>query len=113
VTQQNRYFATVNSSQHCDQVFNVKTDIGGNSEVTRYKRDDEVTRYKRDSERATFPEAAGVIKHSTMRCQVRFVKIPAILSTVPGLSCVVFRKRQKEDRATISIVKSQLIILPV
>jgi len=36
---------------------------------------------------------------------MRFVKIPAILSTVPDLSCVVFRKRQSENRETISIVK--------
>jgi len=41
---------------------------------------------------------------------MRFVKIPAILSTVPGLSCVVFRKRHRENRETISIVKPQLII---
>jgi len=34
------------------------------------------------------------------------------LSTVPDLSCVVFRKRHRENRETISIVKPQLIICP-
>ena len=43
---------------------------------------------------------------------MRFVKIPAILSTAPDLSCVVIRKRQRENRETISIVKRQLIICP-
>jgi len=32
-------------------------------------------------------------------------------STVPDLSCVVFRKRHRENRETISIVKPQLIII--
>jgi len=32
------------------------------------------------------------------------------LSTVPDLSCVVIRKRLRENRATISIVKTQLTI---
>jgi len=31
-------------------------------------------------------------------CQMRFVKIPAILSTAPDRSCVAFRKRCKESR---------------
>jgi len=44
---------------------------------------------------------------------MRFVKIPAILSTEPDLSRVVIRKRQRENRETISIVKPQLINLPV
>ena len=43
---------------------------------------------------------------------MRFVKIPAILSTAPDLSCVVIRKRHRENRVTISIVKPQLIICP-
>jgi len=43
---------------------------------------------------------------------MRFVKIPAILPTVPDLSCDVVRKRHRENRATMSIVKPQLI-LPV
>jgi len=43
---------------------------------------------------------------------MRFVKIPAILSTAPDLSRVVIRKRQTENRETISIVKRQLIICP-
>jgi len=34
------------------------------------------------------------------------------LSTVPDLSCVVFRKRHGKNRETISIVKPQLIICP-
>jgi len=34
------------------------------------------------------------------------------LSTVPDLSRVVFRKRQRENRETVSIVKPQLIICP-
>jgi len=34
------------------------------------------------------------------------------LSTVPDLSCVKFRKRHRENRETISIVKPQLIICP-
>jgi len=41
-----------------------------------------------------------------------FVKIPAILLTAPDLSCVVIRKRHRENRETISIVKQQLIICP-
>jgi len=45
-------------------------------------------------------------------CQMRFVKIPAILSTAPDLSCVVIRKQHKENRETISIVKRQLMICP-
>jgi len=32
-------------------------------------------------------------------------------STVPDLSCVVFRKRHRENRETISIGKLQLIII--
>ena len=31
-------------------------------------------------------------------CQMRFVKIPAILSTTPDLSCVVIRKLHRENR---------------
>jgi len=31
-------------------------------------------------------------------CQMRFVKIPAILSTATDLSCVVIRKQQRENR---------------
>jgi len=42
-------------------------------------------------------------------CQMRFVKIPAISSTVPDLSCVVIRKRHRENRETRSAVKLQLI----
>jgi len=38
---------------------------------------------------------------------MRFVKIPAILSTVAGLSCFVIRKQHRENRETISIVKPQ------
>jgi len=45
-------------------------------------------------------------------CQMRFVKIPPILSTVPDLSSVVIRKRHRENRETM-IVKPQLIVLPV
>jgi len=45
-------------------------------------------------------------------CQMRFVKIPAILSTAPDLSCVVIRKRRRENSETISIVKRQLMICP-
>jgi len=45
-------------------------------------------------------------------CQMRFVKIPAILSTAPELSCVVIRKQHWENRKTISIVKRQLMICP-
>jgi len=44
---------------------------------------------------------------------MRFVKIPAISPTVPDLSCVVIRKRHRENRETMSIVKSQLIICPI
>jgi len=43
---------------------------------------------------------------------MRFVKIPAILSTAPDLSCVVIRKRRRENSETISIVKRQLMICP-
>jgi len=43
---------------------------------------------------------------------MRFVKIPAILSTAPDLSYVVIRKWHMENRETISIVKPQLIICP-
>jgi len=43
---------------------------------------------------------------------MRFVKIPAILSIAPDLSCVVIRKWHRENRETVSIVKSQLIICP-
>jgi len=45
-------------------------------------------------------------------CQMRFVKIPAILPTAPDLRCVVIRKRHRENRETISIVKRQLMICP-
>jgi len=38
---------------------------------------------------------------------MRFVKIPVILSTVPDLSFIVIRKRHRENRETISIVKPQ------
>ena len=41
---------------------------------------------------------------------MRFVKMPAILSTAPDLSCVVIRKRRGENKETISIVKRQLLI---
>ena len=34
------------------------------------------------------------------------------LSTVPDLSCVLIRKRHRENRETISLVKKQLIICP-
>jgi len=40
---------------------------------------------------------------------MRFVKIPTILPTGPDVTCVVFRKRHKEIRETMSIVKPQLI----
>ena len=53
---------------------------------------------------------------------MRFVKVPVIafckntghfnLSTVPDLSCVVIRKRHRESREAISIVKPELIIRP-
>ena len=44
---------------------------------------------------------------------MRFVKIPAILPTVPDISCVVIRKRHRENRETMSIVSSHnLIICP-
>jgi len=43
---------------------------------------------------------------------MRFVKIPAILSTRPGLSFVVIRKRHRENR-DISIVKATINNLPV
>jgi len=47
---------------------------------------------------------------------MRFVKIPADLSTAPDLSCVVIRKRHRENSETISIVKtsgeSRIIFLP-
>ena len=46
-------------------------------------------------------------------CQMRFGKIPAILSTAPDLSYVVIRKPHRENRETISIVKPQLIICPI
>jgi len=36
---------------------------------------------------------------------MRFVKIPAIVSTVPDLSCVVICKQHRENRETISIAK--------
>ena len=45
-------------------------------------------------------------------CQMRFVKIPAILQTAPDLSCVVIRKRHRENRETINIVERQLMICP-
>jgi len=44
---------------------------------------------------------------------MRFVKILAILSTAPDLSCVVIRKRHRETRETISMVKPQLTICPI
>ena len=44
---------------------------------------------------------------------MRFVKIPAILSTAPDLSCVVIRKQHRESRETISTVTTQLIICPI
>jgi len=44
-------------------------------------------------------------------CQMRFVKIPAILSTAPDLRCVIIRKRPRQKRETINIVKQQLIII--
>ena len=40
---------------------------------------------------------------------MRFVKIPAILSIVPDLSCVVIRKRHRENRKTMSIVTPQFL----
>jgi len=40
---------------------------------------------------------------------MRFVKISAILSTAPDLSCFVIRKRHRKTE-TMSFVKSQLII---
>jgi len=43
---------------------------------------------------------------------MRFVKIPAILSTAPDLSCAIIRKQHRETE-TISIVKPQLIICPI
>ena len=43
---------------------------------------------------------------------MRFVKIPAILSTAPDLSCVVISKRHRENRETVSIAKRQLMICP-
>jgi len=44
---------------------------------------------------------------------MRSVKIPAILSTAPDLSCFVIRKQHRERREAISIVKPQLIICPI
>jgi len=44
---------------------------------------------------------------------MRFVKIPAILSTAPDLSFVEIRKQNRENRETISIVKPQLIFCPI
>jgi len=41
---------------------------------------------------------------------MRFAKIPAILSRAPDLSCVVNRKRHRENRETISIFKRQLML---
>jgi len=38
---------------------------------------------------------------------MRFVKILAILSTAPDQSCVIIRKRHRENRETVSIVKPQ------
>ena len=43
---------------------------------------------------------------------MRFVNIPAILSTAPDLSCVVIRKRHRENRETFSVIKPLLIICP-
>jgi len=40
---------------------------------------------------------------------MRFVKLPAILSTVPDLNCVVIRKRHRENRETMSIVTPQFL----
>jgi len=44
---------------------------------------------------------------------MRFVKLPVILSTVPHLSRVGIRKRHRENREAVSIVKPQLIIYPI
>jgi len=43
--------------------------------------------------------------------QMRFVKVPAILSTAPDRSCAIIRNRPRQNRETISIVKPQLIII--
>jgi len=43
-------------------------------------------------------------------CQMHFVKILAILSTAPDLSCVAIRKRHRENRETVSVVKPQSIV---
>jgi len=43
---------------------------------------------------------------------MRFVKIPAILSTALGLNFVVIRKRHRQNR-DISIVKATINNLPV
>jgi len=59
---------------------------------------------------STYQLHAGII--FTQVCQMCFVKIPAILSTVPDLSCAVIRKRHRENRETNSVVKPQLIIFP-
>jgi len=45
-------------------------------------------------------------------CQFRFVKIPAILSTAPDLSCVVIGKQHRESRGN-QYCKPQLIIYPI
>jgi len=41
---------------------------------------------------------------SGLGCQMRFVNIPAILSTVQDLSYDVVRKQPRENRETISVV---------
>jgi len=41
---------------------------------------------------------------------MRFVKLPAILSTVPDLSLVIIRQRHRENRETISIVKARVFL---
>jgi len=35
---------------------------------------------------------------------MRFVQIPADLSTLPDLSCVVIRKRHRENREIINVI---------
>ena len=45
--------------------------------------------------------------HFSLGLPDAFFKIPAILSTVPELSCVVIRKQHRENRETITIVNQQ------
>jgi len=40
---------------------------------------------------------------------MRFVKIPAILSTAPDQNSVVIRKRHRKNRETMSIVTPQFL----